>query len=199
MKLPKEFKNLVSEIEKLPGIGNKTAMRLALYLIQSRDSNAIPLSKSIVLAKERIRKCSICGSISSEDVCDICNDSERDRSKICIVENVDDLIAIEKASFYNGLYHVLGGVVSPLDDIYENSLNIESLESRLKDVKEIIFSLPSSVEADATFLVIRDRVKAVNPNIPISKVAIGLPVGSNIDYADSLTLIRSFENRYIDR
>lgn len=198
MKLPREFKLLVSEIEKLPGIGSKTAMRLALFLIQSRDSNALQLAKSLEKAKSNITKCKICGSISSGEVCDICNDPERDQTKICIVENVDDLIAVEKAAFYNGLYHVLGGVVSPLDDIYESSLNIDSLVERLSSVREVIFSLPSSVEADATFLVIKDKISSLGIDVKITKVAIGLPVGSNIDYADSLTLIRSFENRYED-
>lgn len=195
MKLPKDFKNLVNEIEKLPGVGSKSAMRLALHLVQDRESNANSLASALTSAKKCIRYCSVCGALSDDEICDICSDPERNQEKICVVESIVDMIAIERAAFYDGVYHVLGGVISPLEDIDDSQINLESLYSRLKNAKELIFSLPSSVESDATFLIIREEALKINPELKMTKVAIGLPIGSNIDYADSLTLIRSFENR----
>jgi recombination protein RecR len=195
MKLPRDFKFLVNELEKLPGLGPKSAMRLALHLVQAKDSNALALSGALNQAKKNTRYCKICGALSDSPVCDICGSIERDKSQICIVENIVDLLAIERAGFYNGLYHVLGGVVSPLEGVEESDINLESLYTRLNSVKELIFALPSSIESEATFLIIKDKIGKLFPDIALSKVAIGLPVGSNIDYADNLTLIRSFENR----
>jgi recombination protein RecR len=195
MKLPKDFKFLINELEKLPGLGPKSAMRLAIHLIQDKESNAIALASALSQSKKNTKYCKFCGAFSDEDMCEICSSHERDRSKICIVENIVDLLAVERAGFYNGLYHVLGGVVSPLDGIDESEINLEGLYTRLDRAEEIIFALPSSIEADATFLIMQERILEVKPNIKLSKVAIGLPVGSNIDYADNLTLIRSFENR----
>lgn len=197
MKLPKDFKLLINELEKLPGLGAKSATRLALHLVQDKDSNAISLATALAQAKKNTRYCKECGALSDSELCEICSSPERDRRKICIVENIVDLLAVERAGFYDGLYHVLGGVISPLEGVDENEINLNSLEQRLKGVEEIIYALPSSIESDATFLVLKDLVERVNPNIRFTKVAIGLPVGSNIDYADNLTLIRSFENRVI--
>jgi recombination protein RecR len=197
MRLPKDFKYLINELEKLPGIGSKSATRLAIHLIQAKDSNAMALSSALSSAKRNTQYCKRCGALSDSDVCEICSSNERDAMKICVVESIVDLLAIERAGFYNGLYHVLGGVISPMEGVEESDINIESLYSRLDGVQEIIFALPSSIESEATFLVIKDRVERIDPTIKLSKVAIGLPVGSNIDYADNLTLIRSFENRGI--
>ncbi|MFW5720227.1 MAG: recombination mediator RecR [Candidatus Dojkabacteria bacterium] len=195
MKLPRDFKVLVNELEKLPGVGHKSATRLALFLVQAQDSNALSLAQSLQEAKKNLRYCEACGALSDEAVCEICAGYDRDRTKICIVENIVDLLAVERTGFYNGLYHVLGGVISPLEGVDETSINLESLFPRLDAVNEVIYALPSSIEADATFMVIKERIHAGNPDIQISKVAIGLPIGSSIDYADDLTLIRSFENR----
>lgn len=198
MKLPKVFKNLVNEIEKLPGIGQKSAMRLALSLVQDKDSNALALASALTQAKSNIDYCEICGNLAEGNLCDICADPNRDQRRICVVESVIDVLAIERAGFYDGVYHVLGGVISPLDNMDENSINIEGLIKRLNKVNEIIFSLPASVEADATFLIIKDAVQKAGFEPKFSRVAVGLAVGANIDYADSLTLIRSFENRTED-
>ncbi|GIW57538.1 MAG: recombination protein RecR [Candidatus Dojkabacteria bacterium] len=195
MKLPKDFKNLINEIEKLPGIGPKSALRLALYLVESKDANPYALASALVSAKNNIKYCKFCGALSDDDVCDICRSYDRDKTKICVVENIIDMLAIERANFFDGLYHILGGVISPLDDVTEDNIRIRELIARLDKVKEIIFSLPSSLEADATFLVLKDQIHQYNSNIKLTRVAIGLPVGANIDYADPLTLIRSFENR----
>jgi recombination protein RecR len=196
MKLPRDFKFLINELEKLPGLGPKSAMRLAIHLMQSKDSNAIALSSALSQAKKNTKYCKQCGALTDDEICEICSDSERDMAKICVVENIVDLLAIERAGFYSGLYHVLGGVISPFEGVDESEINLESLFPRLKVVTEIIFALPSSIEADATFLIMKDRIEEIRSGLKLSKVAIGLPVGSNIDYADSLTLIRSFENRF---
>lgn len=195
MRLPKDFKLLINELEKLPGLGPKSAMRLAIHLVQSKDSNAIALANSLAQAKKNTRYCKECGALSDAEICDICSDPSRDRTKTCIVESVVDLLAIERAGFYTGLYHVLGGVISPLEGVDESEINLNSLYPRLKSVEEVIFALPSSIEADATFLTMKEKIDELYPDIKLTKVAIGLPVGSNIDYADNLTLIRSFENR----
>lgn len=195
MKLPKVFKNLVNEIEKLPGVGQKSAMRLALSLVQDSDSNALALASALTSAKKEIEYCTVCGTLSDSEICEICSDPNRDHSRICVVESIIDMLAIERAGFYDGVYHVLGGVVSPLDNMDENNVNISGLLQRLENVEEIIFSLPSSVEADATYLIIKDAVEKAGYNPKFTRVAVGLAVGSNIDYADALTLIRSFENR----
>jgi len=195
MKLPKYFKNLVNEIEKLPGLGPKSAMRLGLHLVNSKDSNAAALTNALSEARNKIQFCKECGALSDSNICEICSSPDRDATKICIVENIIDMLAIERASFFNALYHVLGGVISPLDDIGIAELNLQKLLDRLEKVEEIIYALPSSVESDATFLLLKEAVIKIKPEMKFTKVAIGLPIGSNIDYADSLTLIRSFENR----
>lgn len=195
MKLPRDFKNLVNEIEKLPGLGPKSALRLGLFLIESKDSNASALAMSLLNAKKNLKYCEECGALSDDQICEICSSHERDHSRICVVENIIDMLAIERANFFDGIYHILGGVISPLDDIGEDQIALKKLLSRIEDVEEIIFALPASLEADATFLILKESICRVKPQIKFTKVAIGLPVGSNIDYADSLTLIRSFENR----
>jgi recombination protein RecR len=198
MKLPKSLKNLANEIEKLPGIGQKTAMRLAINLITNKNSNSRSLASAINEAVKNIKYCEICNNLSSEDICDICSDIHRSKSKICIVKDLIDLIAIERASFYDGVYHVLGGVISPLENIDENSISLDKLLGRLDGVDEIIFSLSPSVEADATYLIIKDLIHKKGYNPKFTKVAVGLSMGASVDYADSLTLIRSFENRLED-
>lgn len=195
MKLPRDFKNLVNEIEKLPGLGPKSALRLGLFLIESKDSNASALAMSLLNAKKNLKYCEECGALSDDQICEICSSHERDHSRICVVENIIDMLAIERANFFDGIYHILGGVISPLDDIGEDQIALKKLLSRIENVEEIIFALPASLEADATFLILKESICRVKPQIKFTKVAIGLPVGSNIDYADSLTLIRSFENR----
>ncbi|BDQ04737.1 MAG: recombination protein RecR [Candidatus Dojkabacteria bacterium] len=196
MKLPKDFKNLVNEIEKLPGIGQKSALRLALYLVDTQDANPYALASALVRAKDNLQYCKYCGALSDNEVCEICSSSDRDKTKICVVENIIDMLAIERANFFDGLYHVLGGVISPLDDVTEDKIRIRQLIMRLDNVREVIFALPASLEADTTFLIIKEKIHQYSTNIKLTRVAIGLPVGANIDYADPLTLMQSFENRY---
>lgn len=195
MRLPKNFRLLMSEIEKLPGVGPKSAMRLAIHLIGDKESNALALANALAQAKKNTKHCKQCGALTEDVLCEICTDPSRDSSRLCIVESVVDLLAIERTGFYKGLYHVLGGVISPLEGVDESQINLDSLLGRVGSVEEIIYALPSSIEADATFLILKDKVEKTKAQILFSKVAIGLPVGSNIDYADNLTLIRSFENR----
>ncbi len=199
MLLPKSFLVLVNEIEKLPGIGSKTAFRLALHLLLSSDSNINTLAKAISDAKQNIKVCEICGNLAESDnsLCEICNDAKRDKSIICIVENIQDLIAIERTDHYNGIYHVLGGLISPVENIDESDINLDSLIKRIKDVevRELIYAIPRSLEADATFIIIKQRLKELSIDTKLTRFATGLPVGGHIDYVDSITLIQSFENR----
>lgn len=198
MLLPKSFLVLVNEIEKLPGIGSKTAFRLALHLLLSSDSNISTLAKAILDAKQNIKVCQICGNLTESDsICEICKDAKRDKGIICIVENIQDLIAIERTDHYKGIYHVLGGLISPVENIDESDINLDSLIQRVKnvEVKELIYAIPRSLEADATFIIIKQRLKELGIKTRLTRFATGLPVGGHIDYVDNITLIQSFENR----
>lgn len=203
MKLPKSFSVLVGELGRLPGVGKRTAMRLALFLLESKDSNAHELTKAINEAKQKVTYCKRCFAITdnTDSICNICSSHDRDRDRLCVVQSVSDLLAIEDAGFYDGLYHVLGGVISPLEGISEKNLTLNKLYSTLEsdNIKEIVYALPSSVEADATLLIIKERVLQIKPDIKLSRVAIGLPIGGHLDYADDLTIIKAFENRTIDK
>lgn len=196
--LPGYFKNLVNEISKIPGIGTKTALRIALFLLKNDKNDSLRLANSIVEALNSLQICYVCGILSEGNLCKICTSHERDHSVVCVVESFVDFLAIERAGFYKGVYHILGGLVSPIEGIDQNSINIEKLYGRLKEpskVKELILALPSSLEGDATVLLIKNYIDKMNPNIKLTRVAMGLPVGVNPDYADDLTLIKSFENR----
>ncbi|MCX8035386.1 MAG: recombination mediator RecR [Candidatus Dojkabacteria bacterium] len=198
MVLPKSFLALVNEIEKLPGIGSKTAFRLALHLLLSSDSNISNLAKAITDAKNNIRICHICGNLAeSDDLCEICKDPRRNQSVICVVETIQDLVAIERTDHYKGLYHVLGGLISPVENIDENDINLDLLIKRTKEknIKEIIYAVPRSLEADATFIMMKQRLRDSNIDVKLTRFATGLPVGGHIDYVDSITLIQSFDNR----
>lgn len=196
MLLPKYFKKLVNEIEKIPGIGNRTAWRIALFLLNSPTQVSYDLANAIIYAAKQKKFCKICGALSTNDICEICVSSTRDKTKICVIENLADLLAIESASFYNGLYHILGGLISPIENITEADIKIKELYQRInEDVKELIFALPVNLEADATFLVIKNYIQENFNWIKLSRISVGLPVGSNIDLIDKITLLRSFENR----
>lgn len=196
MFIPKYIKRLVNEIEKIPGIGNRTAWRIALFLLNADKNVSKNLAAAILNAVEVKRNCKICGAFSDVDVCQICSSQVRDRSKICVVETLADLLALETASFYDGLYHILGDLISPIDNVTEENIRIKELYNRIDhNIKELIFALPINLEADATFLIIKNYVQENFNWVKVSKIAVGLPVGSNIDLIDKMTLLRSFENR----
>ena len=178
----------------MPGVGPKSAQRLAFYVLQASDGEIKGLIDALQETKKKVGYCSNCFNISVEDPCEICGDENRDRTKICVVALSQDLIAIEKTREYNGHYHVLGGVISPLDGIGPENLRIKELLKRItKDVKEVILALNPTVEGEATIIYLTRLLKPLG--VKMTRIAYGLPVGSDIDYADEVTLTKSFEGR----
>lgn len=189
--------NAVSEISKLPGIGRKTALRLALYLLRQDKEMSLGLARSIVDMRENIRYCSKCHNISEEEICPICNDRRRDNSIVCVVENVKDVITIESTHEHRGLYHVLGGLISPLDGIGPSDIEIDSLVERVsKDgIDEVMLALSPTMEGDTTNFYIYRKLSHLP--VKITMLARGLSIGNELEYADELTLGRSIQNRML--
>ncbi len=187
----------VNEISKLPGIGKKTALRLALFLLKQDEEVSVNLSKAIVKLRSEIKYCKHCHSISDEQVCGICNNHSRDKSTLCVVENTTDVMALENTSQYFGLYHVLGGVISPIEGIGPSDLNLNTFFERLEsgEVKEVILALNSTMEAETTAFYITKKLK--EKNIKITTIARGVPVGGELEYTDEVTLGRSIARRVI--
>ena len=185
----------VAELAKLPGIGSKTALRLAIHLLRKEEDSAIALGNAIIDLRKNIRYCKVCHNISQEDICDICSDSRRDASTVCVVENVKDVITIEATREFHGLYHVLGGLISPLDGISPSDLEIESLVNRISgsDVREVILALSPTMEGDTTNFYIFRRL--AETGVEVSLLARGLSIGNELEYTDELTLGRSILNR----
>lgn len=190
------LENAVSEFAKLPGIGRKTALRLVLHLLKQDKQNARQFSEAIIKLREEIQYCKVCHNISETEVCPICADQLRDASTICVVENVKDVMSIENTHQHHGLYHVLGGLISPMDGIGPQDIEIESLEDRVKsgEVKEVILALSATMEGDTTNFYIFRRL-APYPDVKITMLARGVSVGNEIEYTDELTLGRSILNR----
>ena len=185
----------VAELSKLPGIGRKTALRLALHLLRQEKETAFALGKSIIEMRESIQYCRRCHNISESELCPICSDSHRDPSTVCVVENVKDVLTIEATHEHHGLYHVLGGLISPLDGVSPADLEIDSLVKRVKEenIKEIILALSPTMEGDTTnFYIYR---KLAGSPVRITMLARGLAIGNELEYADELTLGRSILNR----
>lgn len=191
------IENAVEEVSKLPGIGKKTALRLVLYLLKEPEQSTVALADALTELRSKIKYCSICHNISDEDICNICKSQKRDRSLICIVEDTRDVLAIENTSQYTGLYHVLGGVISPIEGTGPAELTIEQLLQRLTDqkdeVKEIIFALSPTMEGDTTAFYLTKKLKPFNLNI--STIARGIPIGGELEYTDEVTLGRSIITR----
>lgn len=201
MLLPKSFQVLVEQISKLPGIGKRSATRIAISLVNNKDY-AQSLNSSINEAMLKCVECDSCGNLMEKSVnkneCQICLSNKRNREKLCIVQSYSDLLSIEDAGFFDGLYHILGGVISPLDGVYEEDLRLESLYQRInknEEIKEIIFSLPQGLEADATFSIIKNNLMKIKSSLVYTRFAVGLPVGSSIDYVDGNTISKAYENR----
>lgn len=185
----------VSELSKLPGIGRKTALRLALHLLRKDESEAKALGEAIIEMRENISYCSRCHNISEEETCPICSDQRRDQYCVCVVENVKDVITIEATHQHHGLYHVLGGLISPLDGIGPSELEIESLVERVKNenIKEVILALSPTMEGDTTnFYIFR---KLNDLPVKVTMLARGLSLGNELEYTDELTLGKSIQNR----
>jgi recombination protein RecR len=185
----------IEEISKLPGIGRKTAQRLALHLLKIDKKDVESLVNSILNLKEGISYCSICYNLTTNDICDICKSNKRDKTVICVVEDINDLIAIEKSNEFTGVYHVLGGVLSPLNGIGTEQLRIKELLARLKEneVKEVILALNPDTEGEATSLFLAKTLHSFN--IKITRIARGLPMGSDLEFADGATIGRAVMNR----
>ena len=186
---------LIQEFHKLPGIGSKSAQRLAYYLVRMPEEEARSLAEAVLAVKERIILCSECQNISEQDPCPICKDPNRDVSTICLLEEPLDVLAMERTHAYNGLYHVLHGAISPINGISAEDLKIRELLERLKDstVKEIILATNPNLEGEATAMYVQ---KLISPLVErITRLARGLPVGGDLEYADQVTLTRAFEGR----
>ena len=185
----------VSEFSKLPGIGRKSALRLVLYMLRRENEEVDAFSEAITTLKHEVKYCKVCHNISDTDVCPICSDVRRDATTICVVENIQDVMAIEKTQQYNGLYQVLGGIISPMDGIGPNAIEISSLVERVKTskIKEVILALSSTMEGDTTnFFISR---KLADFDVAISVIARGISVGDELEYTDEVTLGRSIINR----
>ncbi len=192
--MPKALDDLVAALSSLPGIGKKSATRMAFYLLKRPAEESAELADRIVRAREALRPCINCGNLAEEQLCNICSDQSRDRSLICVVEESSDLQAIESTGEYKGLYHVLGGALSPLDGIGPEELNLDSLKQRVATgVTEVILATNPSTEGEATASYIMSLLK--DTGIKISRIARGLPAGGSLEFADKTTLSRAMENR----
>ncbi len=191
----KLLSRLVGEISKLPGIGERTALRLALHLLKQPQSQSLQLAKALTDFRTQIKHCRICYNISDTDTCSICANPMRDHQTICVVETVRDVMAVENTGQFNGVYHVLGGVISPMEGISPNDLFIQPLIERIQreHPNEVIFALSPTVEGDTTGYYIYKEIKDLD--IKISTIARGVSFGEEIEYADEMTLARSIENR----
>lgn len=189
------LENAVAQFSKLPGIGEKTALRLALHLLRQEKEVAEALGESIIEMRRNVRYCSRCHNISESEICDICSDSRRDPTTVCVVESIKDVLTIEATNEYHGLYHVLGGVISPLDGVSPSDLEIDSLMERVAndDVEEVILALNPTIQGDTTNYYIFRRLAPYEVNISI--LARGLSVGNELEYTDEITLGRSLRNR----
>jgi recombination protein RecR len=185
---------LIEEFAKLPGIGRKTAQRLAFYVIDMKGSEVVDLAKAIINAKKLTKHCKTCGNLTEGDICSICGNIKRDISTICVVEDVRDIAAMERTKEYKGVYHVLHGTISPLDGIGPDEINIKSLISRLtEDVTEVILATNPTIEGEATAVYISRLIRPLG--IKVTRIAHGIPVGGDIEYTDELTLLRAMEGR----
>ncbi len=191
--LPNSVQVLIELFARFPGIGRKTAQRLAFYLLKAKREEAVALAKAIIDVKDRIFKCSTCNNIAEVDPCPICTDPRRDHSIICVVQEPMDVLAIEKTGHFRGLYHVLGGVLSPLNGIGPDDLNIDGLLQRLESIQEVILAINPTRDGDTTALYLSKLIKS--RNIKVTRIAQGLPVGIELEFADEMTLTHALEGR----
>lgn len=184
---------LVNAFSKLPGIGGKTALRLAYHIISAPQEDVDELKTALTEVKQKIKYCSVCGNFSENDLCDICRDQRRDKTTICVVKDPRDVIAMEKTGTYRGVYHVLHGTISPIDNIGPDDIRIKELLSRLNDVQEIILATNPDVEGDATAVYIARLLKPFN--IKTTRIAHGIPIGGDLEYIDEVTLSKAIDGR----
>jgi len=193
--LPEPIAALIAQFRKLPGIGPRSAERLALYLVQSDATTVRRLADALLRAKDKIQTCSVCGALTDKSPCDICADPRRDASLVCLVEQPTDILLIEKSGAFRGKYHVLGGKISPINKVQPEDLRIAELEKRLtiEPIKEVVIALGTDVEGDATGFYLAKRL--AREGLKVTRIAYGLPAGTGLEYADELTLSRALEGR----
>tara|TARA_Y100001970_G_scaffold138667_1_gene170602 strand:- start:1877 stop:2470 length:594 start_codon:yes stop_codon:yes gene_type:complete len=191
--LPNSLTNLIDQLSLLPGIGKKTAQRLAFHMLKTEHINLQNLSKAIDELKEGVIECDLCGGFSEDKICGICSDENRNQMVVCIVENAQDVFVFEKASFFSGIYHVLGGSLSPLDGIGPDDLNISKLMDRVKPGTEVVIATNPTIEGDTTALYLSSLFKELD--IKVTRIARGIPVGGDLEYTDEATIIRAIEGR----
>ena len=195
MNYPTFLEKLIGCFKKLPGIGEKSAERLALATLEFNDEEVEEFSDILVEAKKKLGRCSICGHITENEVCDICSDEGRNKNIICVIEDFKSIFAFEKSGKYNGTYHVLNGLISPIDDIGPEDINLPSLIARIEklDNPELILALKPTIEGEATTLYIKKILE--NKKVTISRLSYGIPIGADIDYLDNVTLEKALEDR----
>lgn len=196
MKIPSKYiEQAVDQLSSLPGIGKRTALRLVLQLLNRSEEEIIAFSDAFVEMKRKVINCSICGNVSDTPVCDICSNPARDHATICVVEDIRDILAIESTEAFQGIYHVLGGIISPMDGIGPNDLNINPLVEKVQSgsVSEVIFALNATMEGDTTNYYLYKKIHTYN--VRITTLSRGVSVGSELQYADELTLGKSLQNR----
>jgi len=193
---PETINNLITEFEKLPGIGHKTAVRLAFYILESDETVAKKFAAALVEAKSKIKFCEKCYNLSEGTVCNICLNTKRDTSIICVVENVKDVVAMEKTHEFKEVYHVLHGNISQMNNITAEDIKIKELINRLSDegIKEVIIATNPTIEGETTAMYIARVIKTI-PEIKVTRIAHGIPVGGDLEYTDEITLIKAMENR----
>ncbi len=193
--LPESISTLIAALGRLPGIGPRSAERIALHLVQAETAEVKQLADAILRARERIRFCATCGALTEQPTCSVCSDPRRDASLVCVVEQPVDILSVEKSGTYRGKYHVLGGKISPLDGVEPDDLRIADLEKRLtqEPIKEIVIALGTDVEGDATTFYLAKRL--ARSGLKITRIAHGLPAGAGLEFADELTLSRALEGR----
>jgi recombination protein RecR len=192
--IPRSFERLASELQRLPGIGAKSASRLAYHLLRSPKEEAERLASAIMQARESVRRCSVCNTLTEEEPCAVCADPRRDASVLCVVEESSNVVAIERTREFKGRYHVLWGALSPLRGIGPEEIEVEGLVKRMTpEIKEVILATNPNVEGEATALYLARRLRS--NGVRVTRIAFGLPVGGDIEYADEVTVARSLENR----
>ena len=208
-KLPSSLQKLINELSRLPGVGPKTAQRLAFYLLKKDNIEVTSLSQSIINVKEGIVFCGVCHNMGETDPCTTCNDPKRDQTLVCVVEEPLDAQAIDKGGQYNGVFHILGGVLNPLEGVNPENLQIESLLARIMSagggsmfggnnglgIKELIIATNPSLEGETTAMHLQKIIKINHPHVKITRIARGLPMGGDLEYADDITLMRAMEGR----
>ena len=190
--------NLIAQLARLPGVGRRTAQRLAFHLLKASEADANALADAIREVKERIRPCSRCFNLAEEELCEICADPRRDGSLICVVEDPSDVVALERTHEYRGLYHVLGGALSPIDGVDPEDLHISELLGRVDNgaaIREVVIATNATTTGEATALYLADALRERMPDLAVTRLASGLPVGSDLEYADEITLGRALRGR----